>query len=141
MARSRLTESPVFKLPRLLFLIVTAITSAVNPSGWRETTVRQTPLTAMLSPTDVPASTFLALTAIVPDMPCIDKEQTVPFSSTIPVNISRILSSVYIPAGYLHLCGSHSQAAAQLLQTAWRRPALPQESCRFLQISSAREKL
>ena len=55
----------VYRIPgpaaeRLLRRTVSAITSAVNPSGWRDTTVRQMPFTAILSPIPVPSRTFFA---------------------------------------------------------------------------------
>ena len=49
-ARSRFTMLLTLRLPNDDFLIVSAITSALNPLESISVTVRQTPFTAMLSP-------------------------------------------------------------------------------------------
>ena len=66
---------------------VSCITSAVNVSRSKEVTVRQTPLTAMLSPICTSSSTFPA--AIVSTAECAPfaTSRIVPISSMIPVNI------------------------------------------------------
>ena len=87
-ARSRFTFAPGRSRAREVRRTVSGMTSAVKAPSDRAVTVRQTPLTAMLSPTAVPSSTFsarihreLALTA-----------RTMPVSSMMPVNMDYFFS-------------------------------------------------
>ena len=63
--RSRFTLSPLFKLRRLVSLTVSGIISAVKALPLSFTTVRQAPLTAMLSPILRFSKTFCAFTVIL----------------------------------------------------------------------------
>ena len=85
-ARSRFTLLPADWLPRLVRRIVSAITSAVKQPPSIFVTVRHTPFTAILSPSCVFSSTFLALTVITEDFSPRCTCLILPISSTIPVN-------------------------------------------------------
>ena len=70
---------------------VSGITSAVNSPPPQAVTVRQTPFTAMLSPTRVPSVTVrAAIRSAVPAARLV-MARTVPISSMIPVNIRSFL--------------------------------------------------
>ena len=87
-ALSRLTSSPGFIFPRELRYNVSGIASAVKQLPDNDVTVRQTPLTAMLSPSEVPSMTLRALTVICALLLPRQILFIVPVSSIIPVNIS-----------------------------------------------------
>ena len=93
MARSRFTGLPARSAPRLECESVCGITSAANPSANSSVAVRHTPLTAMLSPMRVPSSTRDALMASRPARPAAGTLVTRPVSSTMPVNMIRLLAS------------------------------------------------
>ena len=91
MQRSRLTRSPVFRVPRPVRRSVSPMTSAVKSPGrcsvGRLVEVRQTPLTANEPPssrsvTREPASMVIAAESFVYSM-----DSTVPSPSMIPVNM------------------------------------------------------
>ena len=85
MARSRFTLLPTDNFPRLVRRNVCGIMSAVKLSDEDDATVRHTPFTAILEPDNSFCSNTLdALTVILPP----DNADTVPISSTIPVNIT-----------------------------------------------------
>ena len=86
MARSRLTFEPGLRLPREVRRSVSGIASAVK-CPLPGVTVRQTPLTAILSPVAVPSSTLEASISSTTPEPPPRMERTVPISSIIPVNI------------------------------------------------------
>ena len=87
MARSRLTRLPGTSVPRDERRIVSAITSAVKLPVVIFVAVRQTPFTAMLSPTLLPSVTVLQATVSLADFsPCLISLIS-PISSMIPVNI------------------------------------------------------
>ena len=87
--RSKFTESPGRRDPRLVRLRVSGTTSMVKASGFRTVTVRQALLTLMLSPTFRVGMTARAA-MINPSVPA---ERTIPTSSTIPVNIFPLSST------------------------------------------------
>lgn len=87
-ARSRFTFSPGRSFPRFVFAKVSGMISTVNPFAARVVTVKQTPLTARLSPFFRPFRAFSAPTArYAPSFP-FWISQTTPSSSTMPVNMS-----------------------------------------------------
>jgi len=85
-ARSRFTSQPDFKLPRLVRLKLSGVTSAVKLSEFFEVTVRQVPFTATLSPKtkELAKEHFMFKTR---EEELFKIELIFPFSSTIPVNI------------------------------------------------------
>ncbi len=92
MALSRLTLAPRNSRAREVRRMVSGITSAVKIRPEMDVTVRQTPFTAMLSPTTVPSVTVSAVIfKAVPALPAL-MAPTVPISSMIPVNISYLFS-------------------------------------------------
>src|SRR3954447_8002572 len=95
-ARSRLTGSPAWALPRLLRRRVSPITSVLQvspPSSVRTSvTVRQTPLTEIESPSATSSRTFRARISRRAASDWSSRTSRVPTSSTIPVNTSRPLS-------------------------------------------------
>src|SRR5690606_18409462 len=76
-----------FKCDNELRRYVSGIISAVKLSFVNEVTVKQTPLTAMLSPSLTPSSTFLACTVSSIASPLLLTPLTLPTSSTNPVNM------------------------------------------------------
>src|SRR3954470_10540144 len=113
-ARSRFTGWPSAVVPRLLRTRVSAITSVVQtpapsaPSGSTPVTVRQTPFTAMESPSATPSSTRWARIRSTaarspPGPPHSSRTTRVPTSSTMPVNTStpsvRVLEPPSVPGG------------------------------------------
>ena len=82
-AGSKLTVSPGLRVPRLVRSRVSSRRSMVRRGGECSMIVRQTPLTATLSPTRQDEARFSAPTIIRPS-PC---NTTVPTSCIIPVNI------------------------------------------------------
>src|SRR3954468_16056119 len=91
-ARSRLTGSPAWALPRLLRRRVSPITSVLQvspPSSVRTSvTVRQTPLTEIESPSATSSRTFRARISRRAASDWSSRTSRVPTSSTIPVNTS-----------------------------------------------------
>ena len=87
MARSRFTGLPACREPRLLWRKVSCMTSALNWFGPSEVTVRQTPFTAMESPSRVFSSTVCAPMDRVAEWAPRRRARTVPTSSTMPVNM------------------------------------------------------
>ena len=86
-ARSRLTLLPVCSMPSDVRRIVSAMTSAVNVLPEIEVAVRQTPLTAILSPTFASCKTYGASIVRLSDFDAFRVARSVPTSSMIPVNI------------------------------------------------------
>ena len=131
-ARSRFTFDPGRRLPRDVLRRVSGMTEALKwplPGD----TVRQTPFTAMLSPSLVPSSTLEApISRTAPSAPPVT-DLTVPVSSIIPVNIcippSRMQSgycSVYrhhYPAATPLLRGTHAQGCPHRMGQRTRPPA------------------
>ena len=73
------------------------MTSAVNQSSPWSTTVRHTPLTEIESPCAASDTAFGARTVSRTPSPDGSTAVTAPISSTIPVNISGLLSGVPAP--------------------------------------------
>src|SRR5450759_1084754 len=96
-ALSRLTAAPGRSEPRMLLARVSCMTSTVNDEPSMSTTVRQTPETAIDSPTLVPSSTRFAATL---SAPAGVSSMTLPLSSIMPVNMRS--SSGWI-CGYLQV--------------------------------------
>src|SRR3954470_11513702 len=92
-ARSRLTGCPAAASARLLRRSVSAMTSVLQTPSDTPVTVRQTPLTAMESPSATSSSTrcariFRTAATACPPAICCSRTTTVPTSSTMPVNTS-----------------------------------------------------
>ena len=86
-ARSKFTGLPGRSRARAERFRVSCITSAVKPVGEKEVAVRQTPLTAMLSPKWMSSSTTLAWISSTALWGPLRMDLSVPISSTMPVNI------------------------------------------------------
>jgi hypothetical protein len=86
-ARSRFTLAPALSSPRFVTRSVSTATSAENSLLPISTTVRQTPLTEMLSPSAVPSSTVAADNERRAAPASRRSAFTVPISSMIPVNM------------------------------------------------------
>lgn len=87
MALSRFTGLPACRAPRLLRRNVSCMTSALNWVAPSEVTVRQTPFTAMESPSRVRSSTVRASMDRTAEWAPRRSVLTVPISSTMPVNM------------------------------------------------------
>lgn len=81
-AGSKLTMSPFFSVPIVVFAAVSVIISASNDVFESFVIVRQTPFTAIESPTFLSFIVFFAFNLMV--LPIFS---TIPVSRTIPVNI------------------------------------------------------
>ena len=92
MARSRLTREPGARADREVLRRVSCMTSAVKAPLSMPVTVRQIPLTAMLSPILVPSRTLCAPILRTADAWPLRISRMVPVSSTIPVNMFFPLS-------------------------------------------------
>src|SRR3989475_13097085 len=86
-ARSRFTGEPDFKFPRVERESVSFETSAANESDFTSSAVRQTPLTAIESPSLDPSVTVRASITMRASSPRFSISRTRPSSSMIPVNI------------------------------------------------------
>src|SRR5260370_11637343 len=89
--RYRLTREPGRRSPRLLRLRVAGARPAENESGRSSAAVRQTPLTAMLAPTEASSRTVEQRTERR-----VSAVITVPSSSIIPVNIKVSFNSEFV---------------------------------------------
>ena len=90
-ARSRLTRSPLFRVPRLEWRRVSTETSKAISRSATLVTVRQTPLTAILSPSLHPSRISMAPIRNSPEPPVRLELITEPISSMMPVNIDRLV--------------------------------------------------
>src|SRR3954468_586625 len=87
-ARSRLTCAPAVTEPRLLRLSVSAMTSVLQTPSVTSVTVRQTPLTAIESPSATSCRTRSARIRSTAASDWSSRTTRVPTSSTMPVNTS-----------------------------------------------------
>src|SRR5687768_13125894 len=95
-ARSRLTRDPGARLPRVVRSSVSCETSAENPSAPTSRAVRQTPLTAMESPSAVPAAVTVAPILTREPPPVSTADRIVPSSSIIPVNTDGLEPGLFV---------------------------------------------
>src|SRR5215471_9044461 len=105
--RSRLTRAPARSAPKLLRRRVSGATSAENESGRTSTAVRQTPLTAMLTPSLASESTVAQRTPRRAPAARLSIAATVPSSSIIPVNIEVTLHGELVGRNGMHRHAPH----------------------------------
>ena len=97
-ARSKFTGVPAANREKAVRRIVSGVTSQENVLPSKAVTVRQVPLTAILSPAFVPSSTLWQAIVSRQELPVRSTFLICPISSTSPVNMATpVLPAVWLP--------------------------------------------
>src|SRR5690606_40516310 len=111
-ARSRFTLLPGLSSLSVVIRYVSGMTSAVNVRASYRTTVRQTPLTAMLSPMRMSSSTFDASLVSSIANPFEVARRRMPISSMMPVNMAALPPLARVSSSPLHRVAGDADVVA-----------------------------